>query len=748
MEYKIRMKRQINSRIDLGYLIGTYQYPNIFIKPINMQFASRYGEVNSHNIDRLLYSLKVRHNDNTKKFCVSDVYELMTQKPDTVGAAITKLNQYNRQTEDDLNYIPNFDTNSVDKWYRPRQIQVSTNQFDRLFEGAEFSIYQRPTKKGRPKKGEENKNFVDLSINQDKTDAKNSVGKLSVDTRVFGTKDEILNGKINGENSLEQSMSLIKDKLTAYKRTLSYINNGNNSNSDSIFKGLNLDKTTISVINKWLTKTIVEKGKTYVCNRIIQNINRLEMDNDVYLNKYNTLTTKYDTDMSDKVPRYNILNVNGTNVKCIALFAFKDFCFHSALKHNTVPVSKLKDVYGETSPITLDAEKKQGQFPVSYDKGKMILPTDDISNLFGLESNLGTTDHPKLTYKYQGKNDTSFTLPTDYLNGNVAKSKNYYSTITQFMDKSILYANYALKQENFKPDFILSCPSSSKFNLYYCTNLSRKLNVPYINDFFEKDMVEIRLSSRNDNTLKECMEKDGFNTSDIINLENQVKNMALRELGNLTSKPILMFINQYWKYLSNIKVITNDKIDILTQKSVWRYLSRYFFMNLKSMLGEKDELTVYLLGNFSVDYGQNDKKCVTAILNQIYASKLNGELQECAKLMQTEMKKYCTLIENGYIPKFISNSKTKITEVDKRYRPYLSGLYVVKNKYISQEENQLLTSLRGNGNGAKFLIFDEDINSGASLRLTVDALKRFLGKNLSNNVMCLCNAYSNIFKFL
>lgn len=128
------MKKGINSRIDLEKLIGTYQYPNIFIKPINMQFASRYGEVNSHNIDRLLYSLNVRHDNNTQKFCVEDVYKLMTQNPDSIASAIISLGRTNPQTEDELEYNPNFDTSSVDKWYRPRQIHLTEEQYNRIFE--------------------------------------------------------------------------------------------------------------------------------------------------------------------------------------------------------------------------------------------------------------------------------------------------------------------------------------------------------------------------------------------------------------------------------------------------------------------------------------------------------------------------------------------------------------------------------------------------------------------------------------
>ena len=64
-----------------------------------------------------------------------------------------------------------------------------------------------------------------------------------------------------------------------------------------------------------------------------------------------------------------------------------------------------------------------------------------------------------------------------------------YTTINQLIDKSIQYAAYVLHQEKFYPDFIISPPSSSRFNEYYCTNLSKKLNIPYHKDFLKEILL-------------------------------------------------------------------------------------------------------------------------------------------------------------------------------------------------------------------------------------------------------------------
>ena len=58
------------------------------------------------------------------------------------------------------------------------------------------------------------------------------------------------------------------------------------------------------------------------------------------------------------------------------------------------------------------------------------------------------------------------------------------------------------------------------------------------------------------------------------------------------------------------------------------------------------------------------------------------------------------------------------------------------------------TNLNNNGElfkryqNGKFLIFDEDINSGATLKCAIDALQEKLPNANNQNILCLVNAYS------
>ena len=84
----------------------------------------------------------------------------------------------------------------------------------------------------------------------------------------------------------------------------------------------------------------------------------------------------------------------------------------------------------------------------------------------------------------------------------------------------------------------------------------------------------------------------------------------------------------------------------------------------------------------------------------------------------------------------LNTKRTKITNFKKHLREYIHNLYVIADEHLT---NGNLQKRYGN---AKFLIFDEDINSGATLKLTIDALEDKLPAQTSNNLICLVNAYS------
>ena len=101
------------------------------------------------------------------------------------------------------------------------------------------------------------------------------------------------------------------------------------------------------------------------------------------------------------------------------------------------------------------------------------------------------------------------------------------------------------------------------------------------------------------------------------------------------------------------------------------------------------------------------------------------------------VKQYSNILkETGYKLRF-NTKRFKVTQVPKQYRPYLNGVYIIADNYMNN--GKLMSQFRN----AKFLIFDEDINSGATLKLCIDALEEKIPEAHQNNILCLVNAYSS-----
>ena len=110
----------------------------------------------------------------------------------------------------------------------------------------------------------------------------------------------------------------------------------------------------------------------------------------------------------------------------------------------------------------------------------------------------------------------------------------------------------------------------------------------------------------------------------------------------------------------------------------------------------------------------------------------SAKMAETANLVRQYSEQLKT---NGYKLRF-GLKRFKITMFKKQFRPFLSNIYVVADNYLTNGD------LQDRFKNAKFLIFDEDINSGASLKVTINALEDKLPSQSEQNMLCLVNAYS------
>lgn len=552
--------------------------------------------------------------------------------------------------------------------------------------------------------------MISMSVNQNMDNNSNKGGN-SVDTRVFGTKDDILNGKILSKNgkpmenskSLEQDYASKKAAITAYKAIINWINGGR---VGELILPSNLDKKTSTTINKWLSSSFSDNKILDLCKK---SITRIESD-------YNRLSMTYDrvsnsTSNNGNVARYITGIVPNTDVKYISLFSMTDFNFSDAIKHGTI--------------------RQNGNTDKIFNIGQDDREKDQNGNLKVLNIMYDKTVQPNVAQNFSlnGVRDGHFKQQYG-LNGG-----NQYSSVAQFLDKSVNYAAYALRKEGFSPDFIVSAPSSSKFNEYYCHNLSNKLGIKYIGDFFKRNVINVRYADGEDLLSK------GFSPKDVMEFESQAKNIAYNEIAYIVSEPIRNFIYDNQDIFGNISIESHSR-EKISLNDVFDCVIIYAYDTILENLNE-DNVSTHLVKNFLKErkklYAkQYDSKRIFQevsfrIKTKIGVKVFNSLLMETMNLV---MKYSDILKNNGYKLRF-GLKRFKITSFKKMFRPFLSNIYIIADEYMSNGE------LMNRFKNAKFLIFDEDINSGATLKIVIDALEEKLPEQNSRNLLCLVNAFSN-----
>lgn len=604
---------------------------------------------------------------------------------------------------------------------------------------------------------------INAHINSNQEDSSND----TADTRVFGTKHDIINGDGTGKKkTLKKEYSDKDARIKAYEAVIDYIKNGR---TGVLKLPENISKKTATTIAQKLNDASYDDETLLKWAKKLLLLVHFEGDENII--KYNQVSS----DKTGKlIPRYTIGRIPRTDFKYISLFNITDFNFTDVLKNGYLRQNQNTD---KLLGITKDERE-----------------TDVYGNKVNLEL---TYDGKELPKTVDGKPDISDNFSLSGVNPYHFKQSSKlngetYNSINKFLDKSIVYASYALKKENFIPDLIVSVPSSSSFNKFYCKNLSNKLGIPYIEDFFKRDAINVHLE---DGRSVEELINDGVHPTQIEKFKSSVSNIALKEISYFISLPLRNFIEKHKKEFIGIAKskysreqyslddFTKHMIPILYNMSQTNdYLSDYLmkfdagnYRNLYT-LEENEKIPYYAeaakkngirWSNTWVndDGGINIKKMVnkigrdnaSAIINmgkefcRLENKKRKQKIEEFinkfinrnfneVKEVLSEVKKIAdkyskVLKENGYKPNFFLK-RFKITELPKETRNYLHGLYVVADKNFKENTNFYKRFVN-----SKVLLFDEDINSGASLRLAAEALVNKLPKTWNHkNLIALVNA--------
>lgn len=602
------------------------------------------------------------------------------------------------------------------------------------------------------------------------------------DTRFFGTRNDILNGDGTlNKNALQDNFRVKQSLLKLYKSALSIIKG--RANARELYVDNYTDKKSLNAAKKYIQSKNID-GTMAAIERMNAELNMIQNQ---YKKIYHSSDDKFKLSTGENVPvltRYNVGLVPGTDVKVIGLFKFSNFNFSDAIKNGNLrqddyvrqKLSISKDQIEKNEKIGGGGASTYKKINATYDNGNVTNPS--ISNNFSLNGvDLSAYDsddfegqnHPD-HFKYQYK--TSYDK-----NGNASSD---YSTISQFMDKSIMAAAYALKKENVKIDYILAAPSSSKYNHYYCINLSRKLGVQYNPRFFTRNLINVKFD-------EDACRKAGIDEKLINSTKNVIKGAAINEISSYLMDEVKKFVKENWDTIQLIPIEKGGKRGAPAQRISFNLaceiLKKYCYFalanigaynNAPSLADRKKyqlskshqsinigkpkttNLFKYLVRHFGEYINTSDSSyenlemIVSMLINGMLAHGLSLKLQHMMRNMTNIVNTYegVLLSEKGY--KLSYSKKFKITDIDKRCRPYIKNAYVVADKELAYSDDDKLDALRSSLRGKNFLIVDEDMNSGGTLKLLIEALKdkpiEFGGEGLetiaSDQITCLVNLWT------
>jgi hypothetical protein len=131
---------------------------------------------------------------------------------------------------------------------------------------------------------------------------------------------------------------------------------------------------------------------------------------------------------------------------------------------------------------------------------------------------------------------------------------------------------------------------------------------------------------------------------------------------------------------------------------------------------------------FNVDTLSND-------INNIITRKCMSDFTNAVRKMAWLVAQYHNNLLEGFAPNF-DGASFNVTKFSKNVRKYLKGAFVIADAQLNKDKN-----LFARYAGKKYIIFDEDMNSGATLAMLGDALMDYGIKE--QDITCLVNGFSS-----
>ena len=327
-----------------------------------------------------------------------------------------------------------------------------------------------------------------------------------------------------------------------------------------------------------------------------------------------------------------------------------------------------------------------------------------------------------------------------------------------FINMTLNHAKNVLQYDKFDPNYIICVPSTKNFNEDYIHQLGNFLGRPAYNAFIIKDWLSYKVDDATQKKIEQHLEflKYYSGMDEFNNTVDAVKSVIKRGVANTA----------LWMVSKVIKdKIFNAFSGVNIPEAYKNVLVKYFIIEL----GKTNNVYQSLFhgnDNNSLTWSQTNKydmiNLPPEILKHIQANSkaIISELQNTfkpyisgSKPLQIDIKKVTykdtpqqmtSLVRSGAIEKSVLPGQ--------ELRPLVADVYVINEPQyeLTDEGGRMIESMKQTQGpqlnektkvkiaNQNILIFDDDIDTGSSLKLTINALNRVLSEAKITNTQLQC----------
>jgi hypoxanthine phosphoribosyltransferase len=469
-------------------------------------------------------------------------------------------------------------------------------------------------------------------------------------------------------------------------------------------------------------------------------------------NNYIELRKDYDKRKVKEKDRLNYykLKLPGTNIDVISLFNFNNFAGTEVIKANRISLA--------TEPMSKLYNQNKGGYLSTTFKG-----TENNRSPFDFEFN-------------------------DDFRGSI-KDKNHinYGSAQHFIHDVMIHGVNVLNAINYVPDFLICVPSSSSFNSEFIDKFSKQIGTCKSYDaFMVKNWLGYSISDKDIETIKRHLSYLKYTAGekawdDTVNvMEHTIK----RGIAN----SFLYLISEQMQKHLNINNYSEKELNLILQFCFSQILEGPNGKQLSQFLkGVKpNQTTIKYKANFYIKNTTKDNKIFQYIYNKLNnKTTINKVIENIIKESERSMLQHLPNKQNESKPIYIDlnkieykdsevqmtslfwggamqkNSKTQSKLSGQTLRPLMVSVYLVNEQeyVLTKQGEELINELKMLENtqlnevekvemaNRKIMIFDDDMDTGASLKLCVNSLQKILNENNITNTSIKCLTMFNHIEF-